>query len=135
MLAWASFMGGTEHTNPHPPKRRAGNYALNCHQGKSSRQDRRRSDRYELKIENTNNPNTAKARIITITRLPPNTPLSCNPRSNYPCFVFNHLTHRAGTLCNHNTTHLPSHSYTLPSSPRTLFPLLASPAKSKNLSS
>src|SRR5258707_15222946 len=28
MLAWASFTGGTEHTNPHPPKRRAGNYAL-----------------------------------------------------------------------------------------------------------
>src|SRR5258708_4055928 len=91
MLAWASFMGGTEHTNPHPPKRRAGNYALNCHQGKSSRQDRRRSDRYELKIENTNNPNTAKARIITITRLPSKHPFILQPAVQLPLLRFQPL--------------------------------------------
>src|SRR5258708_431741 len=90
MLAWASFMGGTEHTNPHPPKRRAGNYALNFLQGKSSRQDRRRSDKYELNTENTNNPNTAKARI-TITRLPSKHPFILQPAVQLPLLRFQPL--------------------------------------------
>src|SRR5258708_19664226 len=91
MLAWASFMGGTEHTNPHPPKRRAGNYALDSLQGKSSRQDRRRSDKYELNTENTNNPNTARARIITITSLPSKHPFILQPAVQLPLLPFQPL--------------------------------------------
>ena len=43
---------------------------------KSSRQDRRRSDKYELNTEKTNNPNTARARIITTTGLPSKHPFT-----------------------------------------------------------
>src|SRR5258707_4622790 len=119
MLAWASFTGGTEHTNPHPPKRRAGNYALIFFKEKAA-------VRTDAAPTNTNStprtqttqtppgPQSSPSQVY-----PPNTPLSCNLRSNYPFFLFNHLSRRAGTLCNHNTTHLPSNSNTLHPSPRT----------------
>jgi hypothetical protein len=49
--------------------------------GEKRRQDRRRSDKYPVTIENTNNPNTAKARSITITGLPSKRLLTLQP----PC--------------------------------------------------
>jgi hypothetical protein len=54
-----------------PQKHRAGDYGSNFVFEKSSRQDRRRSDKYEVNNENTNNPNTAKPRIITTIGSPP----------------------------------------------------------------
>jgi len=79
------------HTNPIRQKRKAGNCALNFLQGKSSRQDRRRSDKYELKIENTNSPNTAKARIITITGLPSKHLFILQPPVQLPLLPFQPL--------------------------------------------
>src|SRR5258707_1187710 len=72
-------------------KSKAGNYALDSLQGKSSRQDRRRSDKYELNTENTNNPNTARARIITITSLPSKHPFILQPAVQLPLLPFQPL--------------------------------------------
>lgn len=66
--------------------------------GKDSRQDRRRSDKYELTTENTNNPNTAKPRNITITGIP----------SKHPLYL---ATHGPLSISSFSTTyHAPSHS-------------------------
>jgi hypothetical protein len=66
------------------PKSEAGNYGSNFVLKKSGRQDRRRSEKYELTTEITNNPNTAKPRIITITGVTLQTPLY--PATRVPTF-------------------------------------------------
>jgi hypothetical protein len=83
-----------QHLRPHqspPPKKRAGNSALIFLQGKSSRQDRRRSEKYELTTENTNNPSTAKPKIITITGVPSKHPFTLQPAAHFPPLRFQSL--------------------------------------------
>ena len=56
------------------------------------RQDRRRSARYPLTSENTNNTNTAKVRSITITELPSKHLLTLQPRCQPRASSFQRLT-------------------------------------------
>ena len=55
------------------------------------RQDRRRSDKYELTTENTNNPNTAKPRNTTITGLPSKHPYTLQTTAHFPSLPFQPL--------------------------------------------
>ena len=115
-----------QHRCPHQfsiPKNRAGNYGSNFALNKSSRQDRRRSDKYEVNNENTNNPNTAKPRIITTIGSPPNTFIQSKPPAIFQPFLYFNLPSSPPNFYPHRTTFLPSSSHALHCSPRTLFPL------------
>jgi hypothetical protein len=93
--------------------------------GKSGRQDRRRSEKYELTTENTNNPNTARPKIITSMGSPPNAQFQSKPIAIIqPLLSFN-LTTPSSLVCLLRTTFLPSKSQPLHPSPRTPFPLPA----------
>jgi len=64
--------------------------------GKNRRQDRRRSDKYELTTEHTNNPNTAKPRNITITGLPSKHPFTVQAAGQLPRVRFQPLNSSSG---------------------------------------
>jgi hypothetical protein len=75
---------------------------------KSGRQDRRRSDKYEVITENTNNPNTAKPRIITTIGSPPNTYFQSKPPAIFQPFLCFNLASTPPTVRIPRTTFLPS---------------------------
>jgi hypothetical protein len=97
---------------------------------KKRRQERRRSDKYPVTIENTNSPNTARVRSMTIiTGLPSKRLLILQPPCQPLPLPFQRLTVAPSLSRGIRCTHLSPHPDTPPFRPTTFFPLLAPPRR------